>query len=507
MRTLPSGEPRAGADSQPGAAPDSSDPMRNLLVTQRLFINAGKSVLAYSTCAASWVKQHRRLFINTCKYVIAFGLLAVVIWRNWGESMQVASRVVAGEPPGNASAADTPTFRGRVAGYVPEQSITVVRSASSGRPGSETELAINSRTQVTGDIQVGSEVAIWDVPPGVGYVWRKHVMRGEPIHAQFLVLAVLVLSGAVLLTFTRWYILVRAVGLPFRLADALRLGLIGFFFNIFLPGSIGGDVIKAAFLAREQSRRTVAVATVIMDRAIALWGLIWFVAILGGIFWVGGLLDGDGGAECQFIVKAASGIVAVTLTLWLALGLLPQHRAERFAGRLERVRRVGGSLAELWRAVWMYRCRQKSVAAAMLISFVGFVGFILTFYFCVRTLFDPTDSAQRIPTVAEHFLIVPIGLVIQAMPLFPGGAGISQLGFGALYRWLGCTPAAGILGSVMQMVIAWTLGLAGYLFYLRMKPALQPSKKADARFVPAEPEHDRAVAPQRKGEPWQPASP
>jgi uncharacterized protein (TIRG00374 family) len=280
--------------------------------------------------------------------------------------------------------------------------------------------------------------------------------------------------------------LVRAVGLPFRLSDALRLGLIGFFFNIFLPGSIGGDAIKAVFLAREHSRRTVAVATVIMDRAIALWALIWFVAVLGGVFWAGGLLQGEGGQECQFIVQMATGIVAVTFGLWLVLGLLPAHRAERFAGRLARVRHVGGSLAEFWRAVWMYRCRQRSVAAAMLISFVGFVGFILTFYCCVRTLFDPADPAQKIPGVTEHFLIVPIGLVIQAMPLFPGGAGIGQLGFGALYRWLGCGAAAGILGSVVQLVICWILALTGYLVYLRLKPAVPLPAGADAKLVPVE---------------------
>ena len=59
----------------------------------------------------------------------------------------------------------------------------------------------------------------------------------------------------------------------------MRIGLIGFFYNSVLPGSVGGDIIKAAAIAREQSRRTIAVATVIMDRVIALWGLVWFVAV------------------------------------------------------------------------------------------------------------------------------------------------------------------------------------------------------------------------------------
>jgi len=56
------------------------------------------------------------------------------------------------------------------------------------------------------------------------------------------------------------------------------------------------------------------------------------------------------------------------------------------------------------------------------------------------------------PTLAQHFLIVPIGLVIQAMPFFPGGAGIGELGFGLLYEWLGCSEAAVFASSAAGRV-------------------------------------------------------
>jgi uncharacterized protein (TIRG00374 family) len=304
---------------------------------------------------------------------------------------------------------------------------------------------------------------------GLAYVWQRHVVQGQPIHTGFLLGALLALVAAVLLTFVRWYFLVRAQGLPFRVTDALRLGLVGFFFNNFLPSSVGGDVIKAAFLAREQSRRTVAVATVIMDRVIALWGLFWFVALLGGVFWLTGNLEGEGSDQSKWIVKIAAVVVGVSAVVWLLMGLLPAHRAERFAGRLTRLPKVGGSAAEFWRAAWMYRCRQSSVALALLISWVGFVGFVLTYYFCVRTLWD---GETQIPTLTQHFLLVPIGLVIGALPLFPGGAGIAEAGFGALYGWYGCSAASGVLGMLVQRVLTWGLGLLGYLAGGRIRTGL-----------------------------------
>ena len=70
------------------------------------------------------------------------------------------------------------------------------------------------------------------------------------IHWPYLALALVISLASVLLTFVRWYFLVRAQGLPFTPVSALRLGMIGFYLNTFLPGSVGGDIIKAAFIAR-----------------------------------------------------------------------------------------------------------------------------------------------------------------------------------------------------------------------------------------------------------------
>ncbi len=84
----------------------------------------------------------------------------------------------------------------------------------------------------------------------------------------------------------------------------------------------------------------------------------------------------------------------------------------------------------------MYRCRQRTVALALVLAWVGHVGFVLTFYFCARTLWDGQPD-NPLPSLAQHFLIVPVGLVISAVPLFPGGVGIGEAGFGGLYAWFG----------------------------------------------------------------------
>jgi uncharacterized membrane protein YbhN (UPF0104 family) len=302
---------------------------------------------------------------------------------------------------------------------------------------------------------------------GLGYIWQRHVVRGEPIHYVYLGLAFLCFAFAVPITFVRWYVLVRAQDLPFTLGSAFRLGTEGLFFSTFLPGSVGGDLWKAAGIAREQSRRTVAVATVIMDRLIGLWGLCWVVALLGGAFWLSGVLEG-GKAEApsKLVVGSALGVVAATMAGWLLLGLLSEAQAVGLADRLERLPKVGGSAAEFWRAVWMYRRRQASVLIALALSFIGFLGFVPSFYFGAHALGDA--GPNMVPTLTQHFLFVPIGLVVQAVVPLPGGVGASEYGFGKLFGWFGCPEPNGVLGSLVQRVVTWTLGLLGYLVVVGM---------------------------------------
>jgi hypothetical protein len=111
----------------------------------------------------------------------------------------------------------------------------------------------------------------------------------------------------------------------------------------------------------------------------------------------------------------------------------------------------------------------------MILSFFGFIGFTLTYYFSAVTFQEP---GQALPTWQEHFLVVPIGMVCQALFfLSPGGAGAGELVFGWLYQLLNYDKDLGVLMSLTQRVITWIVGLAGYLVYLRMRPGLEKSSR------------------------------
>jgi uncharacterized protein (TIRG00374 family) len=330
----------------------------------------------------------------------------------------------------------------------------------------------------------GVVYANWDRPPGAGL----KAALARPIQWLPLAAAGLLIGTAALLTFCRWWMLVRALGLEFALGNAFRLGLVGFFFNTLLPGGVGGDIVKAIGIAREQARRALAISTVLFDRAVGLWALVWLVALSGGAY---RLLDGpDEGllatnAGIATIVRISWFVTACTVAGWWAIGLVSERREHRFAARLATVPKAGRFLSECWRATWLYRKHPWAVVATLTMSIGIHTVNVLAFHFAAQVFVPPADAAN-LPSLAAHFLIVPVGMAVQAFFPTPGGVGGSEYGFGKLYVLLGKTEAFGVLASLAWRVLNWLLGIIGYLVYLRTSPSIPAAANVEAATVGAE---------------------
>lgn len=304
----------------------------------------------------------------------------------------------------------------------------------------------------------------------------------RPFDFWFFLLSFVLCLASTLLTFVRWHILVRAQDLPFTMTSAVRLGFVGTFTSTFLPGSVGGDIIKAAFLCREQQRRTVAVATVLADRLIGLFGLIWVTALLGGVFWSSGQLeemtsDPEAILLLESIIWTAGILAGASIVVWVVVGVAPDRWIAGIGNWLARCPKVGGTLRELWGAVWLYRRHgARSVILALVLSMVGHIGFFMTFYFAARTVFPGGD----IPSFTAHLLIVPVGATVQGVFPAPGGMGGGELIFGLLYRGMGFPAASGVLASLLKRSIDWALGFVGYFVYLGMRSDLPAAPRVEA---------------------------
>lgn len=237
------------------------------------------------------------------------------------------------------------------------------------------------------------------------------VLRRRPDFGLFAVGFGLYFAG-VILAFVRWYFLVRALGLPFRVRDALRLGFIGLLFNMVVPGAVGGDFVKAAYLMKEQSRKTQAAASVAIDRLIGLLGMFVLAVVVGAFSW-----QSVEPPVRRLIVAAALLTAAVTGVMAVAFAP-PLYRplATRFSGR----RRLSHMLHELAVMGSTYRKRMGVVVATVVMSALTHVLNVLAFMIIGRSIFPV------VPGLAQHFLIVPLVLFSTAIPLPFGALGVSE---------------------------------------------------------------------------------
>ena len=304
-----------------------------------------------------------------------------------------------------------------------------------------------------------------------------------------LALIAVILVGCTAIQFYRWYLLVRALDLPFTLRNAVRLGAVGVFYNTFLPGSVGGDFVKAFFIARGQpGRRAAAVATVVADRLVGLFGLILYVAVVGGGCWLAGDQRIDTNPYLRKIVQVCFGLVAGTVVGWVVLGFLSAPRADRFREMLAKLP-AGNTFSELWYTVWTYRQRPRTVAAVVAMSAVVHTGFVLNFHLAVQ-VFPPTNPDQ-IATLPEHFVVAPIGYIAQALFPAPGGVGGAEAIFGYLYELIRGKDAVvvGVAGRLALRLVEWSLGFVCYIAYLRMKDELPGVEAEPGAAGPDDPEN------------------
>ncbi len=272
------------------------------------------------------------------------------------------------------------------------------------------------------------------------------------------------LSG-VMLAFARWHLLVRALHLPFMLREAFRLGWIGMFFNMVIPGAVGGDIVKSAYIAAQQCHKEQAIASVVIDRLVGLIGLFLLAAVGGSIAW--SRFDG----RIRPIVVSAWVALLITIAITaLAFCIQP---AGPLATRLARRERMKRLITELAAAGLAYRRRFGWVLAAVAMATITHLANICAF----AAVCGSFTTAGTLPGPLGFLTVVPLVLFSTAIPLPFSGLGASESISAVLFRSFDFH--SGAVAMIGFRLLQLTAAIVGAFFYLTHKSA--------TRHLPAQP--------------------
>ena len=298
--------------------------------------------------------------------------------------------------------------------------------------------------------------------------WRHGWRFGPPalgrtlqsVEPGMLLLSFALMGSTLVLGVIRWRMVLRVQGLELSFGRAGEIALVAHFFNSFLLGTAGGDVMKAYYAAREtHHKKTEAVVTVFVDRLLGLWSMLLFAAIM--------MIPNHALFRAPGIRTAGAIIVVMTLGATLLVFLA-------FRGGVSRAwSGARGWLRRLPKGEWLERslesCRifgrrpgfmTRAVALSMLLN----VACVLQFLVVARGL------RMEIPA-GVLFMIVPMIVVISALPISPSGLGVRENLFVQLLALPGigvhATPALSLSLLAFAGSLFWSV--AGGIVYMMFK--------------------------------------
>lgn len=214
----------------------------------------------------------------------------------------------------------------------------------------------------------------------------------------------------------RWKIVLAAQGLNLSLARTAEISLVAHFFNSFLLGSTGGDLLKAYYAAREtHHKKTEAVMTVLIDRLVGLFSMLLFACLMMvpnfSLLTANRSLAAP--AVSIILMFGACGTV-VCLALWGGLSRRwPQGRA--WLRKLPK-----GELAE--RA--LDAAHRLGEVPGLFVRMVG-ISMVLNLFCVFQILALAWGLDIQLPLMA-WLVVVPIIVCLSALPIAPSGLGVRE---------------------------------------------------------------------------------
>jgi uncharacterized membrane protein YbhN (UPF0104 family) len=284
--------------------------------------------------------------------------------------------------------------------------------------------------------------------------WSELRAALSGLSALTLAMAMLLMVFTLVLGTLRWRLLMSAYGATQRppFARMLRVYFVGQFYNTYVPGGVGGDVLRGVVTRSSfpDGGATAAVAIVFVERALGLLGIA-MVAALAAPF------DTQGRLGRAFLPYCALGVLAV---VGLVVAIAHAHRVAHFTPA--RVATILRSLPTLQRLGPFFAAIVLSILNQMTVATCGHV--------LVSSVYAPA-------TLGISFLAMPLAAGAGFFPLSIAGAGPRDAVLVALYEALGVPRAAGVaaaLGFLFSILIV--AGLGGILQLLAPLSEAQKSQ-------------------------------
>ena len=280
--------------------------------------------------------------------------------------------------------------------------------------------------------------------------------------------------GSVLLGTWRWWLLVRAAGLKCTYGRAIKLQMVGFFFNTAMPGAVGGDIVKAIYIVKDQtslSGKTPALLSVVLDRIVGLIGLFTMGAVAACYHY-----DSMISSPVTTNLMRGLALVFASSCVFLALVFIP-YRDQKDPFERLLAKQIPGfrALLGIYRALRAYREKPAVLFLTIGISIVIQLMFMAYMGYIGQAIYLDGFDTSLLPS------IFPFGVLVTAVPLAPGGLGVGHAAFEELFKMVGLPGGANVFNIYTLTQLG--LNLMCFIPYLMTKKSGPSNLELDAELI------------------------
>jgi len=295
----------------------------------------------------------------------------------------------------------------------------------------------------SGRLDVSELKALWKSPVALAGVWSMMVL-------------------GLGLTFWRWKILLSGVGLTTPFSQVVRLGMIGQFFSVVIPGAVSGDLVKAVAISkRHPGAKLRAVSSILLDRVLGMGALIVLAAVG---FWVAGGPNLSVSDKARVTFSTLGYIVSGLSLVGLSGLLVGPFLVSRLGPWIDRRTQSILFLNEIYKAIESYKSNWSSVWFCFGISILNQALNVGVLYFIgVLSFGDPLANMDA----GIFVLATLLGQSVLALPIAPMGVGVGQVAYSTLFQMAGASSLS--FGSTLVtgwQALALSLNATGLVFFL-----------------------------------------
>lgn len=274
------------------------------------------------------------------------------------------------------------------------------------------------------------------------------------IHAKlnFLLASVAIAPILDLASSVKWYFLCRSCGLSVGLWRLYAYYLIGKFFSLILPSSIGGDVIRVHQLGRYTGRYADAAAVVFVER---FSGLVTLVVLAMSVV----VLNLQIFDIPWLTISLSIGVLGLGFICWLIIDQRPFNIFQKiFSERIPWSQNIFSKIEKFRDSVMLYKHNLGSLVWALVNSLIFYFLAVINLWF--SALAFNADISFRSTLVAT-----PVIMFIMNLPFSIGGIGLTEFAYTFILGLFNVSPSVAISITLLMRLKTFLNAGIGSLLY------------------------------------------